>query len=176
MTVVAVIAISLALAIPNLRSFVLKTKVSGISNEFSGALQQARALAVAKNACVTMCASSTAQATTPTCSGTTTVSDFQNGWVIFRNPACDPAQTDPAAAGGSLLAARQGEANGYQIRPASAALGSIMFDPRGAAALTAQGLIQVFAPSGSPSSFNRNICIDLTGRSWVRLYDPTSCS
>ena len=176
LTVIAVLAISLALAIPNLRSFVVKTKVSGISNEFSSALQQARALAVAKNACVTMCASSNVgSATPPTCTGTAAISDYQNGWIIFRNPICNPAQSNPTSAGGSLLAARQGESNGYQIQPQSAALGSIMFDPRGTAALTAQGLFWVYPPSGSPSSFNRNVCVDVTGRSSVRKYDPTSC-
>jgi len=170
MTVVAILAIGLAIAVPNLRDFLVKNKVAGLSNEFSGALLQARAWAVSKNSCVTLCTASVSASTSPVCS--TTQTDYQQGWIIFRNSACDTTQTTPGS--GNLLAARMGESNGYQIHPLGTGLNSITFDPRGTAALSAQGIFQVLAP-GSASTFNRNVCIDVSGRSSVRKYDASSC-
>ena len=179
MTVVAVLVISLALAAPSLRDFIVTNKVSGLSNEFSGALQQSRALAIANNTCVTLCAATSVVAGSPGTCSAATGTDYQKGWIIFRNPACSDTQSNPTAAGGSVLAARQGDTNGYQIKPGDEALKSIMFDPRGGAALSVPGLFQVFPPSGNPTKFNRNICVDASGRARVRKYDPaapTSCS
>jgi len=175
LTVVSVIAILLALAAPNLRDFIVKSKVSGLSNEFSGALLQTRALAISNNSCVTVCAATSISASSTGSCSSASSNDFQSGWIIFKNPSCDATQTDPTAAGGLVLAARQGESNGYQIKPADNALSSIMFDPRGGAALASQGLIHVLPPTGGATTFSRNICIDASGRASVHKYHATQC-
>jgi len=175
LTVVALLAITLAIAVPNLRDFLVKNKVAGLSNEFSGALLQARALAVAKNSCVTLCASTTVAANAKLACSTGTQHDYQQGWIIFSNPACNAALSSPAAASVVVLGARQGESNGYRIKPLASSLSSITFDPRGTAALGAQGVFQVLAPSGNASTFNRNVCVDFSGRSSVRKYDASGC-
>ena len=58
MTVVSLIALIAALAAPDLRAFMVRNKVAGVGNEFAAALQQARALAVSRNSCVSLCAAS----------------------------------------------------------------------------------------------------------------------
>lgn len=171
MIVIAVLVIASALAAPALNSFVIKNRVAAISNEFAAALQQTRALAISKNTCATMCASTTVVADAST-SGKNQCSngrsdDFQKGWVVFVNPACDNTQTDPTAAGGTLTTQRQAQTSGYAVTPSSAALSMIMFDPRGFAAIAASGYYEVTSPS-SDATLKRVICIDKAGRTTVR--------
>lgn len=170
----AILAIVLAAAVPGMRSFVVGSKVASISNEFSSALLQTRALAVAKNSCASICASTNLTATGGTCSNSAT-DNFQGGWLIFVNPACNENQTTPTDAGGLLTVIRRGESDGYSITRESGAKSVVMFDPRGFANLTATGRFQVNAPSGADDSSRRTICIDTAGRTTVRKYTTADC-
>ena len=169
LTVIALVAILTTLAAPGMQAFLLRNRVASLSNEFTGALQQTRALAIAKNSCVSLCASTTVnQANTGTCAATP-ADDFQAGWLIFQNPACDAAQTDPTAASGEVLVSRTGEANRYSIRPSVAALSIVMFDPRGFANLAATGNFQIATPNAD-ADYRRTVCLDAAGRATVRKY------
>ena len=169
LTVIALVAILATLAAPGMQAFLLRNRVASLSNEFTGALQQTRALAISKNSCVSLCASTTVnQANTGTCAATP-ADDFQAGWLIFQNPACDAAQTDPTAASGVVLVSRTGEANRYSIRPSVAALSIVMFDPRGFANLAATGNFQIATPNAD-ADYRRTVCLDAAGRATVRKY------
>lgn len=174
MTVISVLAVIAALAAPNLRSFVLRNKVAGVSNEFSAALQQTRALAVARNSCMSLCVASSSNA--ESCAALTAVNTnyLSSGWLIFQNPGCDAAKTDPAdAPAGPVLVQRTGEDIGYALRGSAPALNIVLFDPRGYANLTATGAFQVAPPAGSDASFRRTVCLDAAGRATVRQYTAT---
>jgi type IV fimbrial biogenesis protein FimT len=177
LTVVAVLAVVGALAAPYLGTFMVKNKVASLSNEFTSALQQTRALAISKNTCASLCASTNVQSdNTGTCSNSSG-DDFQRGWVIFVNPTCDATQVTPTANGGVITGLRRGESNGYSITPSDAALSMVMFDPRGFANLAAAGNFQIDPPTGSDATLRRTICIDAGGRAAVRKTKTTgTCS
>lgn len=177
LTVIALLAIIASLAAPALQAVVARNKVANVGNEFASALQQTRALAVSRNSCVSLCVASASNATTCTATGTANADFLATGWLIFQNPACDAAATDPASAsvGGTVLQQRSGEASGYTLKPSSAALNIVLFDPRGYANLTATGNFQIQPPTGVASSYRRTICLDAAGRPTVRQYSAT-CS
>jgi len=169
MIVVAVLAIATTLAVPSLNGIIIKNRLASISNEFTFALQQTRALAISKNSCATICASTNVSSnltTGNTCSNGSS-DDFQKGWIVFVNPACDGTQTDPSLAGAPLTSQRQAQTTGYSISPSSASFSMVMFDPRGFATLTAAGNFQVTSPSADPA-LKRLICLDVAGRATVR--------
>jgi type IV fimbrial biogenesis protein FimT len=130
---------------------------------------------VAKNSCATICASTTVSSSVTSgnaCSNNGTSDDFQKGWVVFINPACDSTQTDPTLANAVLVSQRQSATTGYTIKPSAAGLSMVMFDPRGFANLTATGYFTITSPS-SDSSLQRIVCIQASGQSTVRR--DTSC-
>lgn len=178
MTVIALIALISALAAPDLRAFMVRNKVSSVSNEFSAALQQARALAVSRNSCVSLCAASSNNATTCMANDEDDVNFLATGWLIFQNPGCVADKTDPATAvAGPVLQQRSGEDSSYFLRASDAELNIVLFDPRGYANLGVTGNFQVEPPAGTDSSYRRTICLDTAGRSTVRKYvedDPCS--
>lgn len=176
MTVVALIAIIAALAAPDLRAFVVRNKVASVGNEFSAALQQARALAVSRNSCVSLCAASSNNATTCMDTDAEDVNLLANGWLIFQNPGCDATKTDPSDAPvGAVLQQRSGEANNYALVPSDPLLNIVLFDPRGYANLAAAGNFQVQPPPGSNASYRRSVCLDAAGRATVRQFTD-SCT
>ena len=172
LTVIALLAIIASLAAPNLRAVVVRNKVANVGNEFAAALQQARALAVSRNSCVSLCAASANNATTCAASNGAAADFLANGWLIFQNPTCDATATDPAGAGiaGTVLQQRSGESAGYTLQPSSSALNIVLFDPRGYANLTATGNFQIQPPTGVESSYRRTVCLDAAGRPTVRQY------
>jgi type IV fimbrial biogenesis protein FimT len=181
LVVIALMGIIASLAAPDLRSAIVRSKVAGIGNEFALALQQARALAVSRNSCVSLCVASANNATK--CTDTTVANaDFlANGWLIFQNPACDASATDPSASGigGTVIQQRSGEASGYSLNPSGTALNIVLFDPRGYANLSSSGTFQI-SPPGSVSTisgndYRRTVCVDAAGRPTVRKY-TASCS
>ena len=172
LTVIAIVAILATLAAPGMQAFLLRNRVASLSNEFTSALQQTRALAISKNSCVSLCASTTVdQTNTGVCANTAT-DDFQKGWLIFQNPECDAAETTPTDNGGVVLVSRTGEANGYSVKPSVAALSIVMFDPRGFANLAATGNFQIATPNAD-ADYRRTVCLDAAGRATVRKYTAT---
>ena len=168
LTVIALVAILTTLATPGMQALLLRNRVASLSNEFTSALQQTRALAISKNSCVSLCASTTVNQTNTGICANTAADDFQKGWLIFQNPACDAAQTAPSAAG-DVLVSRTGEANRYSIKPSVAALSVVMFDPRGFANLAANGNFQIATPNAD-ADYRRTVCLDAAGRATVRKF------
>jgi len=191
LVVIAVPAIIASLAAPDLRSAVVRNKVASLSNEFATALQQARALAVSHNSCMTLCMASGSNATT--CQvATRPGADFNGrGWLIFENPACDATASDPSAAGvgGTVIQQRTGEGLGVSAALTGSAytIGlsgtgapySVVFDPRGYANLSSSIGYQIAPPSSvstiAGKDHRRTICVDAAGRPTVRQY-TASCS
>jgi type IV fimbrial biogenesis protein FimT len=174
MVTLAVAAILLKLATPSMRQLLVRNTVGSMTNEFSTALSQARGLAIASNSCATLCTSTVTATGSPTCRAAGS-SGYQGGWIVFLNPACDTAQTDPAAAGAKLKQARNGGDDGFAIVASDTSLNRLMFDPRGISTASAGGRFQVQAPDDSGNSYTRTICLDAAGRTTVRRYTAT-CS
>jgi len=189
LVVIALLAIIASLAAPDLRSAIVRNKVASLGNEFSTALQQARALAVSRNSCMTLCLASSSNATT--CQvGTRPNAEYNGrGWLIFQNPTCDATASDPSAAGvgGTVIQQRTGEGLGANAVTAGTAytIGrggapySVLFDPRGYANLSGSGIFQIAPPSSvstvNGQDYRRTICVDAAGRPTVRQY-TANCS
>lgn len=76
---IAILAIVLALAIPNFTALIISNRLTANANELVGSLQLARSEAVSRNTRVTVCRS---------VNGTTcTTSSGQGSWVTFVDPA-----------------------------------------------------------------------------------------
>ena len=181
LVVIALLGIIASLAAPDLRGAIVRSKVAGLGNEFAMALQQARALAVSRNSCMTFCVASANNATTCAALNAATANFVANGWLIFDNPACDSTATDPASAsvGGTVLQQRSGEASGYSLmRPNNPKNNMVLFDPRGNP-IVGSGTFLIQPPSSvstlNGQDYRRLVCIDVTGRPTVRQY-AASCS
>lgn len=80
MVVVAIAAILLMVAIPNMRSLYLETQRREGATALLAALNQARSAAVAYNTDTAVCARTSAA--TPTCDGSN-AANWQNGWLVY---------------------------------------------------------------------------------------------
>jgi len=95
--VVSVGGLILAIAVPNLRSFIQNKRISAAATEFFLAVNTARSEAAKRARSVVICRSADPAATTPACGGTSLV--WTDGWIMFNDcdndgaPDIDPADT-----------------------------------------------------------------------------------
>lgn len=80
MLTLAVAGVLAAIAVPNMRTFVLNNHLSGASNDLLRSFQMARSEAIKRQHDVVVCASTDPTATNPACS----YGSF-NGWVVFED-------------------------------------------------------------------------------------------
>lgn len=78
---VAVVAVIAAIAMPNLRQFVLNSRISGASTELLRSLQTARTQAGNRQKDVGVCMTTDPLAATPACATSGTMS----GWIVFED-------------------------------------------------------------------------------------------
>ena len=83
---VALVAVMAGLAAPSFRDFIVRRNLESVTSDFQSDIMKARTTAMNKNICVTMCMSSTAANSNPTCA--TSGADWQPGW---RFTGVDPA-------------------------------------------------------------------------------------
>jgi type IV fimbrial biogenesis protein FimT len=162
----ALLAILMGVAVPSFRAFQVNSQVSNLANEFVLGASYARATAISRNRCVTMCISTDPNADAPVCS--TSATDWNAGWIIFANQKCDDNPSDTTA---ELLKQYVGDTKGPTMTPASTQR-SVRFDSRGLGSLSSSNQFNV-APVGA--SFTKTICISSAGR--ARIIDALStCS
>jgi type IV fimbrial biogenesis protein FimT len=78
----AVLAIVLAIAIPNFRGSLERNRLSSETNNLVSALSIARSEAIKRGQIVTICKTSNPDAATPTCA---TGASWHDGWIIFTD-------------------------------------------------------------------------------------------
>ncbi len=160
----AIAAILSALAAPSVKEFIVHSRMTNVTSEFSGSVLRARNEAVNHNICTSMCLSSTAGDSTGTPSCATSGDDWQKGWIVFLNPSCDPAEGSPTAA--NVLVARVSTDQNIQLKNSDASY--IMFNARGNSSLSAIQIFKMAYGSGAQDPmtlrFGQNICLDSMGR------------
>ncbi len=77
LTVLAVIGVILAITVPNFRSFVLNSRMTGSANDLLASIQLARSEAIKRQLPVALCASANPEATPPDCA------DQFTGWTVW---------------------------------------------------------------------------------------------
>lgn len=158
----AIAAVLGSLAAPSIREFIVKSKMTNVVNEFSGAVLKARNEAVTRNICASMCTSSTAADDTPSCSSSET--DWQKGWIVFLNPSCDATNTTPDIA--DIVVARPGGDGQIHVKNEDASY--LQFNARGNPGLAGTRTYEVsYGASNSTEMsqrFGLSICMDAMGR------------
>lgn len=169
MVTMAIAAILMALAAPNLYDFVVRNRLRSIGSDFTSSVMRARSEAIGKNICTTMCMSSKADDASPVC--TTSDQDWQVGWIVFLNPACNSALTGPpgedaAEKALNLVIARPSAGAEYFLMNQGSTK-KLLFDPRGNSNLSGSGQFDLVYQSSNNSLTNKyafNICLDKMGR------------
>lgn len=97
LAVVSVGGLILAIAVPNLRTFIQNKRIATAATDFFLAVNTARSEAAKRARQVVMCRSANPGATTPACGGTSLV--WTDGWIMFNDcdtdgtPDINPADT-----------------------------------------------------------------------------------
>lgn len=162
---IAVTAVLLGIAMPSLRAIIARNQVAAAVNEVSAHLQYARAEAVARNRCVSLCPSTStdnmlaATATLPTCADSTS---WTSGWIVYVDLSCG---ADPSALK-DVLKVHHGESDG--VTTDSGASKRITFDGRGTTGLSAAEVFQILPKEGSSHPSARTLCLGMAGRVQVQ--------
>ena len=82
MVTVSILAILLAIGVPNFRNFMLKQQVAADADTLSSAFRLARSEALKRGGVVTICPSPDPSADTPACVSAATT-NWSTGWLIF---------------------------------------------------------------------------------------------
>ena len=180
---VALVAVMAGLAAPSFRDFIVRRNLESVTSDFQRDIMKARTTAMNKNICVTMCMSSTAANSNPTCA--TSGADWQPGWIIFLNPACnattnsipadpnDPASPSPPI---NLIGARVGISGAYYLNSQGTAVRRFTFNPRGGGSLASAAEFDAVYESAGNSltmKYAKNVCVDSLARTRTIPSDKT---
>ncbi len=172
MVTVAILAIILAIGVPNLREMQVRSQVGSITSDFANDISRARTEAITRNSCVTICTSiNTANALTggtPTCAAAGN-RNWQNGWIVFANPTCSTTLNDPTASGSTLISVRQTGDSEFTLE-ASNSLRRFTFESRGLTNSGQSNFTLAFTPENVSSPHYRSICISSSGRVTTKQY------
>lgn len=167
---IAILAILAGISAPYIGNYISRSAMRSLNADFTFALQRARAEAVNRNACATICMSANAGAASPTC--TTSGEDWGRGWIVFANPTCNAAVTSADPLPGNILLVRESSGTRYTISNLNPGLRSITFNARGATMSASSGFALADSGSGADAKLNQTICIDALGR--VRTLNAAS--
>lgn len=118
----AVGAVLLTVAVPNLSAFVKENRVVSATNDFVAAINVARTEAVRRGVTVVLCRTMTPTAATPSCNRTgATNNDWSTGWIMYALDD-DGAERDFASATDELI--RVGQALGGSVKLTSNTTGN----------------------------------------------------
>ena len=145
----AVLAITLTIAMPAYQNFALGGKLGAMANQLTSSAYLARSEAIKRNANVTLCVSSSGTACT---SG-----GWEQGWVVL--------------AGTTVIQRQQALANGFKGNSSQA---SLNFPPSGVGAT--QTTITFCRASPEVGGVERVVSVSATGRAEVTKTQAGSCS
>jgi len=150
MVVVAVSAILIAVAAPNLTDMATSAKLNSISDRWMASAHLARSEAIKRNRLVTLCASTDGS----TCATSGGAQVWSSGWVIGHTVAGTWTVIEQEAA----------LASGYRLEVASGAtpIYSVVYQPTGVDSTTATATVCRSKPSGNLQQ--RSIDLSITGR------------
>jgi len=107
LTTMAMVAVTLSISAPPLRSLLHKTEVRAQTSRLLNAINLVRSEAIARNIPVSMCPSNSAAGVLPVCGGS-----YSDGWIVFSNPNRDTV-IDPAT--DYVVARFEGLPKGYSL-------------------------------------------------------------
>ncbi|GAA4359517.1 hypothetical protein GCM10023165_55720 [Variovorax defluvii] len=166
MVVITMVAILMALAAPSFSALVKNTRVWSFGNEFVAGVGYARAEAITRNKCVTMCVPKNINASTLECAPSG--NEWNSGWIIFSNPKCDNVPGDTTA---ELLKAYVGDPAGPSLKGTGTPI-SLRFDSSGRLSLGTPSSLSISPPGEAATKM---VCIDMMGRTRIGNVGSISC-
>jgi len=165
--VVSIVAVLVALAVPNFTKLIQSTNVGSAVNTFLSDTRFARSEATRLGGTVTMCRSSNPEAASPAC-GTGSTVGWESGWIVFLDQDHDgirDANADPTLDDRVLRV--QGPITSVgMITDKNGAATKLIFTPTGRMYSTASTTTITFGGSYDVSVI-RQICTTLGGRARV---------
>ena len=180
MVTLAIAAILATLAAPAFQDIIIKSRLSGVGNQFTGHILRARNEAISRNTCTIMCLStntdtaiktnSSGQVTDgPICTNAGT--DWQQGWIVFLKEDCisEPANTNslpPRPEDYILIRNSIGDSYTLQAQGTTPPQ-RFFFDANGRPGLDGAAEFDLqydTANSRLTQSYGFNICVDSLGR------------
>ena len=166
MTVIAVVAILLAVAVPSFRDMTQRNRVATEVNAFAGDLQFARSEAIKQGVPVTVCASSNGTS----CLGNAT---WNTGWIVFADP--DNSKT---VNNGEIVIRRQAAFTGTDTFAASNGVAAITYSRDGfAMGLTANATVTLTLRTiPANSGATRCVAVNFVGSQEVQKVNGSNCT
>jgi type IV fimbrial biogenesis protein FimT len=158
MVVISIVAVLASFALPSMRQFVVKTKISGIANDIVGSLNFARSEALRRGQTVIVCPR--ANPTSQICGNT---ADWANGWIVCADKS---STSNRCSAGDDFLRIRDPIAAGYVVTKNGTTF--LRFNADGTLSATSPGSIHISSPDSGDLLLERSVCIARTGRAQVR--------
>ncbi len=148
MVVIAIIGITLALAVPSFQSLIDSNRLTTSANNLASALQLAKSEAIKKNRLVIVSKNNT----------------WAGGWVVFADNNSNNAQDDDEPTIGSFDALN----TGFAVNPTNGYSNRVTYRPDGRS--TTNGSFDFCSPANTADF--RSVVIASTGR--VRIETPTT--
>jgi type IV fimbrial biogenesis protein FimT len=155
MIAIAVLAVLLALAVPNFNDASLSARLNGFANSIVAAAQVARSEAIKRNATITLCASANGSS----CAGS---GGWEQGWIVL-NEATDPD---------TVLQHQQGLPSEFNVTQ-TGGTAALNFLPTVVGTTTATLTVCRSDPVGSEE---RVVTINGTGSAYVTITTTGTCS
>ena len=167
LVVIAIAAILASMAAPSLTAFINRSAMQSVSNDFLNGMQRARAEAVNRNMCTTICKSANTNDAAPRCSPAG--NDWHIGWLVFANPSCDRTITtaNPANTGDIIVIRQPGDMRYTLVAGGGTPPKSITFGPQGNIGLSAATTFSLQDSQNTANQLNRSICVDVMGRTRI---------
>jgi type IV fimbrial biogenesis protein FimT len=172
MVTVALMVILGTMAAPALQSYVTRSGMQTLQNDFIASLNRARSEAVARNTCVSMC--QLRAGTTNTCeTSNASNGNWELGWIMFEYPDCNTAgAADPFIPSAVIMVRQPGNMRFTLTDKAQVNRDFFTFNSRGV--LRSQTATLALADSkdtANLSPYARNLKLSAQGRVQVQLPD-----
>ena len=172
MVVIAIAAVLMAIAGPGLRSFLLAGSRGDNAAALYGAMVQARAEAIARNAAVTICQRNYNTSGGHARCDTSTHGSWVNGWVIYRDSAPNSSAAKPVVAADVIATGEPADrAFAWASDPVSTA--AVQFESSGRLSSSSRVSFRL-CKQGDSGWEGRRVQIDTSGR--IRLAKDRGCS
>lgn len=167
---ISLTAILAALTAPALGEFFRRSNMQSLSHDFIGAMHKARAEAVNRNTCASVCKSSSTSTAAPQCNASGAdgygPDDWQMGWIVFLNPNCTTVSNSDPASPGYIISVRQASDKRYTLRSVNNKT-SFSFGPQGGMSLGETGQLRLTDTERSQDPISSIIYVDVMGRTRI---------
>ncbi|MFY9459586.1 MAG: GspH/FimT family pseudopilin [Aquabacterium commune] len=173
MVTVAVVAILAAVAVPGMQSFLAKSGMNAVKDDFAIALQRARLDAINRNTCVSIC--QLAAEGGNTCATGTALGNWHRGWITYTNAACSGTAATALTAADVISVRQPGNARYRLVDDSASKSSALTFDARGTL-VSNMGTFHVRDAQQDTSPYKRDITVSMQGRVLVKVPDVVAAN